>query len=347
LVLTLAASRPRGSCNAGKEEFEMKFAMRWAPGSAFALAMIVAVTAHAVGPRRGSTSTTPPVAAAPEALPAPGVAPVPAVSPAPSLPPMSGLAPLARLRHLLPPKGWYGVSLRCSDCSIRRDDEEGAVLEWRFRVEPEVASVEADSPADRAGVQEGDMITHIDGAKITSRDGGKRFGAIAPGDKVKWTLKRDGKSLNVIITADERPDEWSAWAGDQDALLRAEEELERANEKIQLRLRGSDLDLKGQREALLDAQRQMEEVRRHLGRSTPRAYAWGYSTTPAPEAERRAAERAMRADEERAKRLRYQGDVGSSHVEVRGSSRVVVTEDDDGNLIIDTPDATIKVEKKP
>ena len=331
----------------------MKFAKRWVPGSVFGLALIVAVTAQAVGPRYGSTSTTPPVAAAPEAPPVPGVAPVPAVAPTAGLPPtpelapMSRLAPLARLRHMLPPKGWYGVSLRCSDCSIRRDDEAGAVLEWRFRVEPEVASVEADSPADRAGVREGDLITHIDGIKITSRDGGKRFGTTAPGEKVKWTLKRDGKPLDVTITADERPEEWSAWAGSQDALRQAEENLARANETIKLRLRSSDLNLKGQREALLDAQRQMEEVRRELGRSAPRGFSWDYSTGPAPEAEQREAERAMRADEARPKRLRYQGDVGSSHVEVRGSSRVVVTEDNDGNVIIDTPDATIKVEKKP
>lgn len=326
----------------------MKLAMRWTPGSAFVVALAVAVSAHAVGPKYGRGSSATPPAPPDAPTPMPAVAPVPRVAPLPPLPPTpptARLAPLARLRHMLPPKGWYGVSLRCSDCSIRRDDDDGAVLEWRFRSDPEIAGVEPESPAAVAGVQEGDVITHINGAKITSREGGKSFGATAPGETVKWTLERAGKPVDVTLKVGDRPEEWGALAGELDALRLAEKELERANERLTIRLRDADASPKAEREALLDAQRQLENARRQLRQAAPRAYMWGYDTTPAPDGDERTAERARRA-EEQARRLRYQGDVGSSHVEVRGSSRVVVTEDDDGNVVIDTPDATIKVQKK-
>lgn len=318
----------------------MKLAMRRAPGSAFVLVLAVAASGYAVGPKAGSVAApTPPVSPVP---PVPAVAPVAPVPPMPPVAPMPRLAPLARLRHMLPPKGWYGVSLRCSDCSIRRDGEDSDVLEWRFRSEPEIAGVEPDSPADSAGVREGDIITHIDGKKITTREGGRSFGATAPGATVKWTLERAGKPVDVTLKVGERPEEWSVLAGELDAMRRAERELERASERLKIRLRETDASPKVQREALLEAQRQLEEVRRQLDRTAPRAYRWNYDMTPAPDGD----ERAAQADEERSRRLRYQGDVGSSHVEVRGSSRVVVTEDDDGNVVIDTPDATIKVQKK-
>lgn len=325
----------------------MTFAKRGAPGAALLLMIGGAFSADAIGPRTGSEVVAPAPAPRPAPAAAPSAPPAPALPAVAPTPPPPALLPLARLRHLLPPKAWYGVSLRCSDCSIRRDGESRATLEWRFRSEPEIASVEAGSPAERAGVKEGDKITQIDGVKITTPDGSRRFGAAAPGEKVRWTVLRDGKSVDLQITAGERPEEWSAWAGEQDALRRAEQELERASQQFRVRVRGADLDLDSQRKALAEAQRQLEVARRQLRQSSGGWYPWDGEGTPAPEAEEHAADQARRADEARARRLRYQGDVGSSHVEVRGSSRVVVTEDDDGNVVIDTPDATIKVEKKP
>src|SRR5262249_15355131 len=122
-----------------------------------ALLLVTAVSAaNAYGPRATFVDLP-----APPAPPAPPVAPVPTpvVAPMPPMPPMPPSPPsIWRMRHMLPPKAWYGVSLRCSDCSVRQDEDD-KVLEWRFRSEPEISGIEPDSPADRAGVRDGDVIT--------------------------------------------------------------------------------------------------------------------------------------------------------------------------------------------
>ncbi len=61
-----------------------------------------------------------------------------------------------------------------------------------------VSSVEPGSPADRAGVQQGDVITQLNGAPVQD---GNRFrnsiAALAPGTEVSLTLMRDGREQQV------------------------------------------------------------------------------------------------------------------------------------------------------
>ena len=59
--------------------------------------------------------------------------------------------------------------------------------------------------ADRAGLKKGDKLTQIDGVRIDSNKGGRRFSEVEPGQMVTWTYKRNGKSNDVEMTAEKRP----------------------------------------------------------------------------------------------------------------------------------------------
>jgi putative serine protease PepD len=69
-----------------------------------------------------------------------------------------------------------------------------------------VAEVRSDTSASRAGLRAGDVVTAVDGAKISSADelqsviGGKK-----PGDTISITYLRGGKSRTVSVKLSARP----------------------------------------------------------------------------------------------------------------------------------------------
>ncbi len=67
-----------------------------------------------------------------------------------------------------------------------------------------VTQVEPDSPAAKAGLQIGDVITEIDSRKVS--DAGELqvvVGEKQPGTKIELTVLRDGKTMNVPVTLEE------------------------------------------------------------------------------------------------------------------------------------------------
>ena len=73
-------------------------------------------------------------------------------------------------------------------------------------VDPTQPSVEAGSPAEQAGLKEGDVITQVNGTNI---DENHSLTAIidqhSPGDRLSLTVVRDGKTLNVSVTLGTAP----------------------------------------------------------------------------------------------------------------------------------------------
>jgi putative serine protease PepD len=70
----------------------------------------------------------------------------------------------------------------------------------------ELTTVVADTPASRAGLQTGDVITKLDGTTIESAD--DLSGVIddkKPGDKLKVTFERNGSTRTVTATLGTRP----------------------------------------------------------------------------------------------------------------------------------------------
>jgi S1-C subfamily serine protease len=70
-----------------------------------------------------------------------------------------------------------------------------------------VLRVEQGSPADRAGIRPGDVITAVDGAAVSSLE--SFLGQLRrrdPGDRIGLTVVRDGSERQVQLTLAERPD---------------------------------------------------------------------------------------------------------------------------------------------
>ena len=81
------------------------------------------------------------------------------------------------------------------DVAIMNEVPEGAY----------VVEVVSSSPADKAGIKNGDILTHMDGQRITDAQGGlaKVLNQKKVGDKAEITIWRSGKELKAILTLTE------------------------------------------------------------------------------------------------------------------------------------------------
>jgi putative serine protease PepD len=88
-------------------------------------------------------------------------------------------------------QGYLGISL-----GTRDDGGSGAII----------GEITPDSPAERAGVKEGDIVLSVDGQPIT---GETSLVAIirdfAPGERITITVERDGKKKDLVATLVARP----------------------------------------------------------------------------------------------------------------------------------------------
>lgn len=74
-----------------------------------------------------------------------------------------------------------------------------------------IAEVTKDSPADKAGLQAGDVISAANAAAINTPDAlVKLVQAAKPGDKVTLSVLRDGKAQDIAVTLGENPDKAGA-----------------------------------------------------------------------------------------------------------------------------------------
>jgi serine protease Do len=104
-------------------------------------------------------------------------------------------------------RGWLGVSLQPLSpdlaASFGVKDAKGAL----------VADVSADSPAARAGLKSGDVITEFNGKKVEDPSALARAVAVAkPGETGKLTVWRDQKQTTVDVKLGEIPAERTASA---------------------------------------------------------------------------------------------------------------------------------------
>jgi serine protease Do len=108
-------------------------------------------------------------------------------------------------------RGWIGVQIQpvtqdIAD-SLGLKKAEGAL----------VAEPQANSPAQKAGIEAGDVIISVDGKEVKdARDLAKRIGAMAPKASVKLTVLHKGSEKTVTLTLGELPNTKEARAGSDD-----------------------------------------------------------------------------------------------------------------------------------
>jgi hypothetical protein len=112
------------------------------------------------------------------------------------------MAPMTPLPRKLAANGWLGVGLDCGDCGWVKLKDSTA---WRSNEFPTIYYVDPGSPAQKGGLQRGDVLTEINGVSLLSEEGGLLFGGVKPGQELKWTLRRDGDTKNVTVVAGVRP----------------------------------------------------------------------------------------------------------------------------------------------
>ena len=108
-------------------------------------------------------------------------------------------------------RAWLGVQIQPVTAEIADSlglkKAEGAI----------VAQPQADSPASKAGIVAGDVITEIDGASIKdSRELARKDGMMAPGAKIKVALVRKGEIKTLALTLGKMPNEQHAQADTSD-----------------------------------------------------------------------------------------------------------------------------------
>ena len=88
-------------------------------------------------------------------------------------------------------KVYMGVTVYSENSSRRGSSTQGLT----------VKSVEKDSPAEEAGVQEGDIITEVNGEKVTAySDLSSVISKSKAGDVITLTINRDGETLKIKVT---------------------------------------------------------------------------------------------------------------------------------------------------
>ena len=97
-------------------------------------------------------------------------------------------------------RGWLGISIQ---------DLKGNLAEY-YGVQDKsgvlVANVVPGDPADQAGIQPNDIITEIDGKKVTtSRDLTNLAAKLGVGDAARVTLLRDGRQKTLDVKVGKRP----------------------------------------------------------------------------------------------------------------------------------------------
>jgi serine protease Do len=107
-------------------------------------------------------------------------------------------------------RGWIGVQVQAVTPDIANslglEKAEGAIVD-----EPQV-----DSPAAKAGIMAGDVITTLDGTTVTdSRMLARKIGAMAPGTSIRLGVLHNGSEKTVTLTLGTLPDERQADASSQ------------------------------------------------------------------------------------------------------------------------------------
>jgi serine protease Do len=113
------------------------------------------------------------------------------------------------LKHGRVIRGWLGVTVQGVSNDVASalglDTPHGALI----------VDVNNGSPADKAGLKRGDLVTEINGHQVTSQqDLTNKVGAMAPGEEARLKVLRESGEKEIVVTLGERPADLSARGGE-------------------------------------------------------------------------------------------------------------------------------------
>lgn len=266
-----------------------------------------------------------------------------------------GVAPTARAVYASMPRASFGMGLSCSGKCTMAFSERNGTATMSFSQPPEVYSIEKGGPADRAGIQRGDILTHINGKALDSDEAGRLFATAKPGETVRFTIQRGGDNKTVSVKAAHRTTPMPALAQTTESLDRAREslthlqreqteQLKRLQEHVRVSGRMEEERLREVQREMLEQERshnrKLTELARELSNADSRMRAATGSAgvacaVPSP---------APTAAGSMSRTLRYSGSLGESDIEVRGTNPVSVTENRD-EVLITTGGTVVRIKK--
>lgn len=93
------------------------------------------------------------------------------------------------------PHPWMGIGLKCSV------EGNWYTKDLRFTKPPEIFRLEPGSEAEKVGLERGDVLTRIDGIPMDTPEGTEHFVEVRPGQRVEWTVLRDGEPRTIEMDA--------------------------------------------------------------------------------------------------------------------------------------------------
>jgi serine protease Do len=113
--------------------------------------------------------------------------------------------------------GYIGVYMQ----DLTEDVRQG--LDIKVKDGVLISGVAEDSPADQAGLEDGDVITSFNGTQVSTPDELRAaVRDVKPGTEAKVALTRDGKKQTLTVTVGDRPDRQFGWFSAPDAPGRPE-----------------------------------------------------------------------------------------------------------------------------
>jgi hypothetical protein len=100
--------------------------------------------------------------------------------------------------------GRFGFAVSCEPSCTAATTKEGTLHYTYYRYDgfPPIVAIRPSSPADRAGLKVGDLVTKVDGHSIRDEEGARILAKLDRVDAVRITVRRDGKDVEVELRAD-------------------------------------------------------------------------------------------------------------------------------------------------
>ena len=96
------------------------------------------------------------------------------------------------------PPGRFGLAISCTPSCTRARAADGSEY-WKYDAFPTIAALRPAGPAERLGLQVGDLVTKIDGFSILEEKGALRLFASERARSLHVTVLRDGKETGYLL----------------------------------------------------------------------------------------------------------------------------------------------------